>query len=42
MFAVEVTDAMQMGRNRVSIDVTNTWRNRLIGDAGLPTEQRTT
>jgi hypothetical protein len=42
MFAVEVNDAMQMGGNRLSIDVTNTWRNRLIGDAGLPAEQRTT
>ncbi len=41
-FAVEVTDAVQPGTNTLSIDVTNTWRNRLIGDAGLPAEQRTT
>ena len=41
-FAVEVTDGVQAGENRLSIDVTNTWRNRLIGDAGLPAEQRTT
>jgi hypothetical protein len=41
-FAVEVTDAVEEGANTLTIDVTKTWRNRLIGDAGLPPEQRTT
>lgn len=41
-FAVEVTDAVKEDANTLTIDVTNTWRNRLIGDAGLPAEQRTT
>jgi hypothetical protein len=40
--AVEITDAAKEGTNTLRIDVTNTWRNRLIGDAGLPPEQRTT
>ena len=35
-FAVEVTDAVQPGKNTLAIAVTNTWRNRLIGDAALP------
>jgi hypothetical protein len=39
-FAVEVTGAVQAGKNTLTIDATNTWRNRLIGDAGLPAEQR--
>jgi hypothetical protein len=39
-FAVEVTDAVKEGANTLTIDVTNTWRNRLIGDAGLPADQR--
>ena len=41
-FIVEVTDALKSGTNKVHIDVTNTWKNRLIGDAGLAAEERTT
>jgi len=41
-FTVEVTDDVQTGKNTLIIAVTNTWRNRLIGDAGLPAEKRTT
>jgi hypothetical protein len=33
---------LRPGANRLEIDVTNTWTNRLIGDAGLPAEQRIT
>ena len=39
-FVVEVTDALQSGENRLTVAVTNTWRNRLIGDASLPAEKR--
>ncbi len=41
-FAIEITDALQTGENALTIDVTNTWQNRLIGDAALPAEERTT
>jgi hypothetical protein len=39
-FVVEVTGALQSGENRLTVAVTNTWRNRLIGDASLPVEKR--
>ncbi|MFZ9935673.1 MAG: glycosyl hydrolase [Luteolibacter sp.] len=35
-FIVEVSGAVRAGKNTLKIEVTNTWRNRLIGDAGLP------
>ncbi len=39
---VEVTGALREGTNELEIAVTNTWVNRLIGDAGLPPERRRT
>ena len=39
---VEVTDALKSGANELEITVANLWINRLIGDAGLPAEQRRT
>ncbi len=39
-FRVDVTDDIQLGKNKIRIQVTNTWRNRLIGDAGLPPDER--
>ncbi len=39
---VEVTDKVLPGQNRLQIAVVNFWPNRLIGDAGLPPEQRLT
>lgn len=39
---VEVTGALKAGRNELEIEVTNTWANRLVGDAGLPPEKRIT
>ena len=30
------------GENTIEIDVTNNWMNRLVGDAALPPEKRTT
>jgi hypothetical protein len=39
---LEITPAAAAGENRLEIDVTNLWPNRLIGDAALPKEQRLT
>ncbi len=41
-YRVEVTKALKEGDNTIKIAVTNTWRNRLIGDHGLPEEKRVT
>jgi len=39
---VDISAAVQPAGNRLEIDVVNLWPNRLIGDAGLPPEQRIT
>jgi hypothetical protein len=39
-FELDVTRALVGGRNRVRVDVVNTWRNRLIADAALPVGER--
>lgn len=41
-YRVEITRALKNGDNELRIDVTNTWANRLIGDADLPEEKRVT
>jgi (4-O-methyl)-D-glucuronate---lignin esterase len=41
-FALDVTRLLHQGRNVLSIEIANLWPNRLIGDAHLPPEQRTT
>ncbi len=39
---VDLSGRLQEGENRLEIDVTNLWVNRLIGDAALPEDQRRT
>jgi hypothetical protein len=39
-WTIELTGALKPGRNELEIDITNTWINRLIGDAALPPEKR--
>ena len=41
-FIVEVSDVVNQGRNELSIAVTNTWHNRIIGDSRLPEDSRIT
>jgi hypothetical protein len=41
-FILDITAALRPGSNTLTIAVTNTWRNRLIGDIALPDHQRTT
>jgi hypothetical protein len=41
-FRVEITGAVQPGRNRLSVEVANLWPNRLIGDQRLPAAERRT
>jgi hypothetical protein len=39
---LEISDYCREGRNRLKIICANPWKNRLIGDAQLPEEQRKT
>ena len=39
-FAVEIAGSLRAGQNRLEVKVANVWSNRMIGDAGLPPEQR--
>jgi alpha-L-rhamnosidase len=41
-FRVDCTRALRSGENELVVDVTNSWHNRLVGDASLPPEQRLT
>ncbi|ANH84122.1 glycoside hydrolase family 2 [Niabella ginsenosidivorans] len=41
-FRYDITDEIKQGENILSVDVVNLWANRLIGDRGLPAEQRLT
>ena len=41
-YRLDVTDAIQKGRNRIRVEVVGTWWNRLVGDSRLPEAQRHT
>lgn len=41
-YRLNITDAITQDENKLRIEVTNTWANRIIGDHELPDEQRHT
>ncbi len=41
-YRVDCTTALREGTNELTVEVTNTWYNRLVGDARLPVSERTT
>ena len=41
-FRCDISKFVSRGRNRLRIDVTNTWRNRVIYDLGQPEQERKT
>ncbi|MDE7472281.1 MAG: hypothetical protein K2M68_01720 [Muribaculaceae bacterium] len=41
-YTVDVTGLLKKGKNKIEIEVVNTWVNRLVGDYNLPENERTT
>lgn len=41
-YRLDITDAIQTGENILTVEVTGTWFNRLVYDAGQPEENRKT
>ncbi|WP_025141949.1 glycosyl hydrolase [Pedobacter jeongneungensis] len=39
---LDISKAIKQGDNKIEIEVTNTWANRLIGDSKLPEDKRVT
>jgi hypothetical protein len=39
---LDISKAVRKGNNSIEIVVTNTWHNRLLGDAAKPTSARVT
>ncbi len=41
-FRLNISKAIKRGKNKISIEVVNTWANRLIGDSKIPEDKRIT
>lgn len=41
-YRLEISEWLHKGENQISVEVTTTWQNRLIGDSCLPEQERTT
>jgi Glycosyl hydrolases family 2, sugar binding domain. len=41
-YQVDISSALKNGKNKLTVEVVNSWYNRLVGDAGLPAEKRQT
>jgi hypothetical protein len=41
-YRIDITGILRPGNNVLEIEVINSWRNRLVGDRGLPAEKRFT
>ncbi len=41
-YQVDITSALKPGRNELTVEVVNSWHNRLVGDAGRTKEERRT
>lgn len=41
-YSLDISEWLHQGKNQISVEVTTTWQNRLIGDSRLPEQERTT
>ena len=41
-YRVDITDAVRAGTNGIEVEVTTTWKNRIVGDLNLPEDARRT
>ena len=39
---LDISNTIKKGKNQITVEIVNTWGNRLIGDSRLPAEQRLT